>query len=106
MTDHPHDLIELSLAHAEGRGNSVARSYNRSDALERRRALMEDWGRFLRVVRGRPDPALELWGRVSGGASSSRVDASRSLTNENKKRTIPAWMAEAGLPKKQLPVCG
>jgi integrase len=24
MTDHPHELIELSLAHVEGRGNSVA----------------------------------------------------------------------------------
>jgi hypothetical protein len=47
MTDHPHELIELSLAHVEGRGNSVARSYNRSDALERRRQLMADWGKFL-----------------------------------------------------------
>ncbi|HEV7136345.1 MAG TPA: hypothetical protein VGN43_06905, partial [Steroidobacteraceae bacterium] len=32
-TDHPHELIELALAHTEGRGNAVARSYNRSDAL-------------------------------------------------------------------------
>jgi hypothetical protein len=47
MTDHPHELIELCLAHAEGRGNSVARVYNRSDALERRRQLMADWGKFL-----------------------------------------------------------
>jgi integrase len=47
MTDHPHELIELSLAHIEGRGNSVSRSYNRSDALDRRRQLMEDWGAFL-----------------------------------------------------------
>jgi integrase len=46
-TDHPHELIELALAHTEGRGNAVARSYNRSDALERRRQLMADWGAFV-----------------------------------------------------------
>jgi integrase len=46
-TDHPHELIELALAHDEGRGNAVARSYNRSDAVERRRKLMEDWGAFV-----------------------------------------------------------
>jgi integrase len=46
-TDHPHELIELALAHNEGRGNSVARAYNRSDALERRRQLMADWAAFV-----------------------------------------------------------
>jgi hypothetical protein len=46
-TEYPHELIELALAHMEGRGNSVARAYNRSDALERRRALMVDWGFFI-----------------------------------------------------------
>jgi integrase len=46
-TDFAHELIELALAHDEGRGNSVARAYNRSDALERRRALMNAWGRFV-----------------------------------------------------------
>jgi hypothetical protein len=28
----------------EGQGNAVARAYNRSDAIERRRALMQVWG--------------------------------------------------------------
>jgi hypothetical protein len=37
----------LALAHDEGRGNAVARSYNRSDAVEQRRKLMEDWGAFV-----------------------------------------------------------
>jgi integrase len=45
-TEFAHELIEMALAHVEGRGNAVARAYNRSDALERRRALMEVWGRF------------------------------------------------------------
>ena len=42
-TEFPHELVELALAHVEGRGNAVARAYNRSDALERRRALMVAW---------------------------------------------------------------
>jgi integrase len=46
-TDYPHDLIELCLAHEEGRGNAVARAYNRSDAIEKRRALMQSWGDFV-----------------------------------------------------------
>jgi integrase len=46
-TDYPHELIELSLAHVEGHGNAVARAYNRSDAVQRRRSLMEEWGSFV-----------------------------------------------------------
>jgi integrase len=46
-TEFPHELIEMALAHIEGRGNAVARAYNRTDALERRRALMNAWGRFV-----------------------------------------------------------
>jgi integrase len=46
-TDVPHELIELALAHIEGQGNSVVRAYNRSDAIERRRALMQAWGDFV-----------------------------------------------------------
>jgi hypothetical protein len=46
-TEFPHELIELALAHEEGRGSMVARAYNRSDALERRRELMSAWGSFL-----------------------------------------------------------
>jgi integrase len=46
-TDFAHELIELALAHVEGHGNAVARAYNRSDAIERRRALMDVWGRYV-----------------------------------------------------------
>jgi integrase len=42
-TEFPHETIELALAHIEGQGNAVARAYNRSAALERRRALMAAW---------------------------------------------------------------
>jgi integrase len=42
---HPPDLIEASLAHAVG--NVVARSYQRSDVLDLRRGLMDQWAQFL-----------------------------------------------------------
>ena len=45
MTDFDHETIEACLAHATG--NSVSRAYNRGDQLEKRRALMEEWGKFL-----------------------------------------------------------
>jgi integrase len=49
-TEFPHELIELSLAHEEGRGNSVARAYNKGDGLERRRTLMGAWSDHLTGV--------------------------------------------------------
>lgn len=39
------EVAEAALAHATG--NSVERSYARSDLFERRRKLMEQWGRFV-----------------------------------------------------------
>ena len=39
------ELAEQALAHAVG--NQVEQSYARSDVLERRREVMEDWGAFL-----------------------------------------------------------
>jgi integrase len=45
--DHgqPADLAEMALAHTVG--SAVERSYRRSDVLERRRALMQQWARYL-----------------------------------------------------------
>ena len=40
----PREIAEAALAHAVG--DTVERSYARSDALERRRALMADWATF------------------------------------------------------------
>ncbi|MNQ87059.1 Prophage CP4-57 integrase [compost metagenome] len=40
-TPYPRDLIEEALAHQIG--NAVERAYRRSDALEKRRGLMEAW---------------------------------------------------------------
>lgn len=40
-THHPRDVAEAALAHVVG--NAVEQAYRRSDALEKRRALMADW---------------------------------------------------------------
>lgn len=39
------DLMEISLSHLVG--SEVERAYRRSDMLERRRAVMQDWANFL-----------------------------------------------------------
>jgi integrase len=49
-TEHPREVAEQALAHAVG--NAVERAYRRSDALAKRRALMEDWAKFLGGERG------------------------------------------------------
>lgn len=41
----PREIAEAALAHAVG--DAVERSYARSDALERRRALMQSWADYL-----------------------------------------------------------
>ena len=43
---YPRDMAEMALAHFTG--SEVERAYQRSDMLERRRAMMADWAGFLR----------------------------------------------------------
>ena len=50
QTDHPREVIEAALAH-EVR-NRLEAAYARSDLLERRRVLMDDWSRYLAQGRG------------------------------------------------------
>ena len=44
QTDAPHAVAEMALGHAVG--NSVERSYARSDLFQKRRTLMEAWGAY------------------------------------------------------------
>lgn len=43
-TDFPREVAEAALAHAIG--SAVERAYQRSDLLEKRRALMQEWAAF------------------------------------------------------------
>lgn len=45
QTSYPREMAELALAHHIG--SEVERAYRRSDMLEKRRAMMEDWARFV-----------------------------------------------------------
>ena len=44
-TDHPREVIEAALAHVVR--NRVEAAYARSDLLDRRCVLMDDWARYL-----------------------------------------------------------
>ncbi|WP_064696084.1 tyrosine-type recombinase/integrase [Rhizobium aegyptiacum] len=46
----PREIAEAALAHAVG--DAVERSYARSDALERRRSLMQEWSTYLYQTNG------------------------------------------------------
>ena len=47
-TGYPRELIETAFAHVIG--NTAEQAYRRSDALEKRRDLMEAWARFCEAV--------------------------------------------------------
>lgn len=49
-TDYPRDMAEIALAHTVG--SEVERAYRRGDMVEKRRAMMDAWGRFLRGETG------------------------------------------------------
>ena len=46
-TEFPREVAEAALAHAIG--DSTEAAYRRSDALDKRRKLMEAWGAVLRA---------------------------------------------------------
>ena len=48
-TDHPHEVAEMALAHVIA--NRVEAAYRRGDLFEKRRAVMEEWGRFTQQDR-------------------------------------------------------
>ena len=53
-TDYPRDMAEIALAHTVG--GDVERAYRRGDMMEKRRALMADWGKVLKMeLRGSAD---------------------------------------------------
>ena len=44
-TNYPRDMAEAALAHKLE--NKVEEAYRRSDALEKRREMMQEWGKFI-----------------------------------------------------------
>jgi integrase len=60
-TSYPRDLIETALAHVVG--DKAEQAYRRSDALEKRRKLMESWSDYCNPAR--TAKVLQLRGRTS-----------------------------------------
>ena len=44
-TDTPREIAEAALAHTDG--TKTERAYRRTDYLDQRRGLMEQWARFV-----------------------------------------------------------
>ncbi|MEJ1932988.1 hypothetical protein WDZ92_22515, partial [Nostoc sp. NIES-2111] len=47
QTHYPHTVIEQAMGHQVG--TEVERAYRRTDVLEKRRALMAEWGKFCEL---------------------------------------------------------
>jgi hypothetical protein len=43
--EHPHDQIEIQLAHTQG--NAVSAAYDHAQYLKQRTKMMQDWADFL-----------------------------------------------------------
>jgi len=56
-TEYPRDMAEIALAHVVG--SEVERAYRRGDMLDKRRAMMAAWQRFLRDEKNRKVVRLE-----------------------------------------------
>lgn len=69
MTDHPRDVAEMALGHVVS--DQVEAAYRRGDLFDKRRRLMDDWGRFTNIE---PSPRLPAggtqWGRPPSRSNS------------------------------------
>lgn len=76
-TEYPRELAEEALAHLVG--NAVERAYRRGDALNRRRAMMEDWAEYVTqgTPVGAPDTGSEELTRLDGHHQASGQSAPR-----------------------------
>lgn len=50
VAHYDHDLLEFALAHVVG--DATVRAYQRSDMVEKRRKLMQDWAAYIRSTEG------------------------------------------------------
>lgn len=67
-TEFPAELSEAALAHVAG--DETERAYRRGDALERRRVLMDEWGKYLES-----GIALDIERKEKGDGQNNRPQA-------------------------------
>lgn len=87
-TSHPGDVIEMAMAHTIR--NKVEAAYRRREMLAKRRALMEDWGKFCASGTadvGADDKVLEIAahlkrdGRSHNRAVRDAIDAAAAFAD-------------------------
>lgn len=65
-TSHPREVIEHALAHQLA--DQVEAAYQRGDLLPKRRALMEDWARYVATARAKPADVVSIRKRSNTAA--------------------------------------
>ena len=71
MSNHPREVIEAALAHVVQ--NRVEAAYRRTDLLDRRRRLMDDWAAYL-ASEGREQEAGPTRVTIDGPISLKQPD--------------------------------
>lgn len=74
-TDVPHDLAELAIAHVKG--DKTVQAYLRTDLLEKRRPLMQQWADFCLP----PEKTLPKQGKVP---TTGQLRAAGSSSNQSR----------------------
>lgn len=64
MTGYPSDMAEIALAHKVG--SEIERAYRRGDMIEKRRAMMDAWARFVTTPPGATVPTARGRRRSTG----------------------------------------
>ena len=70
-TEFPREVAEAALAHAVG--DKAEAAYRRSDALEKRRKLMEAWAAYCEQT----DVASNVDGQAAAQSGANGVDTTR-----------------------------
>ena len=52
VAEYEHDVLEIALAHIVG--DKTVQAYQRSNMVERRRQLMQDWAEYIHSKRDEP----------------------------------------------------
>jgi integrase len=69
-TGYERDMAELALAHDVG--SAVERAYRRTDMVERRRSMMQDWANYCTKISADNFVELSVMERVKGTRSSTQ----------------------------------
>jgi integrase len=76
IAHYEHDILEFALAHVVG--DATVRAYQRSDMVEKRRQLMQDWADYIRFTEDAE--LIKMAGKKKPTSAKKRI--SRSLSTQ------------------------